>query len=164
MGRRVDPSLAQVTRGEDLRESLGARCWDAWGVGPTSCQRLPPVPRGSCYLASARGSVEDAGQHCAFRVPRVGGTTAHATLAARRGPAATQRASQGAGRWWQLGHHADRPAGRRLLPVHSREQRRNRVCGCAPGGGGTRGTAQRPDSGYGHASEQLRCTGGLGAA
>lgn len=77
MGRRVDSSLVQVTRGEDLREPVE----DAV-LGPTSCQSPPPAHRGSCYLSSSRGVVADSGQHCAFRVPRVGGATARATLAA----------------------------------------------------------------------------------
>lgn len=165
--RRVDQSWARETRGEDLRVRLGARWWDSWGrVGPlVRVSLLPPPPAPSCpsHLAGARGAFADAGQHCALRVPRVRGATARAALAARRGPVATQRARQGAGRWRQLGHHSDRPAGRWLLPVRSGEQRGNRLCRCAPGGGGARGAAQRPDSGHSHAAEQLCCAGGLGA-
>lgn len=134
------------------------------GRNRPSCQSLSPAHSGPCHLAGARGAVADTGQHRALRVPRVRGATARAALAARRGPIATQRARQGAGWRRQFGHHPDRPAGRRLLPVRSGEQRGNRVRRCAPGCGGARGAAQCPDPGHGHAAEQLRCAGGLGAA
>lgn len=80
-------------------------------------QHPPPARSGPGHLAGARGSVADAGQHGSLRVPRVRGATARAALAARWGAAAAQRARQGAGRRRQPGHHSDRPAGRRLLPV-----------------------------------------------
>lgn len=123
-----------------------------------------PAPSGPCHLAGARGAVADAGQHGALRVPRVRRAAARAALAARRGAAAAQRARQGAGRRRQPGHHADWPAGRRLLPVRGREWRGHGVRRSTAGRGGARGAAQRPHPGHGHAAEQLRGAGGLGAA
>lgn len=160
-GGAVDQSWARVTRGEDLGEAGGAVVGHL-RKGRPSYQSLPSAPSCPSHLAGARGAVPDTGQHRALRVPRVRGATARAALAARRGPVATQRARQGAGQWRQLGHHPDRPAGCWLLPVRCREQRGNRLCRCAPGGGSARGAAQRPDSGHSHATEQLRCAGGLG--
>lgn len=52
MGRRVDPSLAQATSGENLRERLGVWCWDTWG-GTNLLSRVSLLTPGAPAISQA---------------------------------------------------------------------------------------------------------------